>query len=89
MSEKFRVAVLTILEVETSDRRNAENVAEAALKRAIREADVSNSKIKPMRLQAVNGSGEVFEATVTRQPVELNAAIRNNDFRLGVEQEDQ
>lgn len=86
MPEKFRVGVVTILEVDAANFSDAANVAEAAVMRSLLAADTSNSKIKPITIRWEHYNRHFYEATVTQTPLELSRAVSNQHVNLGVEQ---
>lgn len=83
---KFRVGVVTILEVDAVDLRDATNVAEAAVQRALIGADSNNSRIQPVQIRWEHYNGHSYEATVTQMPVELSQAVASKYVNLGVDQ---
>lgn len=83
---KFRVGVVTIMEVDSGDFKDAANVAEAAVKRALLGADSNNSTIQPVQIRWQHYNHQRYEATVTQMPLELSRAVSNRHVSLGVEQ---
>jgi hypothetical protein len=77
---------MTILEVDAVDFSDAANVAEEAVKRGLLAVDVSNSKIKPVRIEWEGYNRYTYSATVVRQPIELSRGARNGDVNLTVDQ---
>lgn len=86
MTEKFRVGVVTILEVEGTNFSDAANVAESAVKRALLAADSNNSTIQPVQIRWEHYNRHFYEATVTQMPLELSRAASNQHVTLGVNQ---
>lgn len=84
--EKFRVGVVTIIEVDAVNFSDAANIAESAVKRGLLAVDVSNSKIKPLRIEWQGYNHHTYSATVAQMPLELSRAVSNQHVSLGVNQ---
>lgn len=89
MIEKFRVGVVTVLEVEATDWIDATHVAEGALRHAIstaRNPHVPEAVTRQPVLSWVGRNQFVYDATVVRAPVELGCALRNGYAHVAVTQ---
>lgn len=86
MTEKFRVGVVTILEVEAVDWTDATHVAEGAVKHALRSVDAGDVKPGPIIVKWQHVNDHDYEATVVRSPAELGVAARNGYMYLEVQQ---
>lgn len=84
---KFRVGVVTILEVEidSDDERNARRVAEGAVEHLIElNGPIERGKQPVIRWRHRNGSD--YQVAVVRRPIEVGAAARNGYFTVGIPQ---
>ena len=85
--EKFRVAVVTVLEVDAVDWIDAAHVAEGAVKHALRHAAEPTDEqwlTHTVKWRHVNGHD--YEARVARQPCEVGTAMYNGYMHLEVTQ---
>lgn len=81
MSEKFRVAVVTVWELDAVDHIDATNKAEGAVEHAIRLANVASDGENPhVRWRRY---GNLHEATLVSPPSEVNVAFANGLIRAG------
>lgn len=83
---KFRVGVVTILEVDAVDFNDAANIAENAVGRALLAADANNDTIQPVQIRWQHYNHHFYEATVTQMPVELARVLLNQHVTLTVPQ---
>lgn len=84
---KFRVGVVTVMEVEvtSNDERDARRVAEGAVEYLISLGNFGEDRGQPVvRWRHRNGAN--YEVTVVRRPIEVGAAVRNGVFTLDVPQ---
>lgn len=84
---KFRVGVLTILEVDvtTGSWTDAKRVAEGAIEYLLESTTGSGRRAQQV-ITWRHSNGLDYEATVVRRPIELDAAARNGCFELEVHQ---
>lgn len=84
-AERFHVAVVTVVEVETTDWIDAANVAEGVVTHALRMTDssapgASHAVVKFRR------RGYDYQGTILRPPVELSRAVKQDYFGFTVTQ---
>lgn len=76
MTTKFQVAVVTVLEVQAVDEKDAANVAEAALWRSLVGAHDATTLEGDLLLRWRRKDHD-YEVRVTRPPLELSRALRS------------
>jgi hypothetical protein len=89
VTEKFRVGVVTILEVEAVDWTDAAAVAEGALKNAINESRNPHVPLEVTGQPVLNWvarNREVYDAIVVHAPVEISRALVNGYAHVAVQQ---
>lgn len=84
MTEKFRVAVVTVLDVEAADESDAANVAEGAVMHALQRVDATPSVADPYTVEWAHVNGHEYSATVTHLPRELKRALQENYIHVTV-----
>lgn len=84
---KFRVGVVTIMEVEvdTDSFRDASRVAEGAINYLIGLGNTSEGRERPV-VKWRHRNGADYEVALVRAPIELGAAARNDCFTVAVPQ---
>ncbi len=82
MTEKFRVGIITVAEVNAVDWVDATHIAEGAITYAIQQVDSGDDNFAQIRWRHYNGHD--YEATIVTGPTELNVAGRVGQFKLEV-----
>jgi dihydroorotase-like cyclic amidohydrolase len=86
VTEKFRVGVVTVWEVEAVDRSDAIRKAEGAVMHAVRLASVAPSGADPhVRWRWY---GNLHEASLVSAPLEVDTAFAGGLIRVSVSEED-
>lgn len=84
-TQKFRVAVVTIWEVESTDFRDAANVAEGAVRYVIDQMSESAPGDNPV-VRWHHHNGHDYEATLVRLPLEVKGSLMLGTITIGVDQ---
>lgn len=79
MSEKFRVAVVTTMDVEAVDAKDAANIAESALWRSLIGSHTATTLDGDL-ITRWSRNGHDYAVTVTQPPLELNRALRRDRY---------
>lgn len=84
-TEKFRVGVVTIWEVDAVDAIDATGIAEGALSHMIHTLNTSGSRRSPV-IEWQHSNGYEYRAALLRGPAEVGVALRNHYLDLSVHQ---